>query len=355
MDVTRLLKPRKLLVPGLLFVLLIFLVTFPFYGLPVYYVVLFFTFFLFAILAMSWAMFSGPTGYMSLATAVFLGVGIYTTTILYSFVKRDILSTLPVDALQPVVTVFLIGAVAAGGLVSFIFALLIGLVTLRLKGVYFTIFTFGLIVFVMQLVLFLEIHITGTRGRSLILPGTGAPLAGTTTIYYIMLGILIATVVTAYFIRRSRLGLAMQCIGGNEEAAAHMGVDTTRVKVLSFAISAAFMGAVGAIMAPRLTYIDPGIAFNMLYSFMPVLMAVFGGMGKLYGPVIGAVIFTYLQRTLMTELPQYYMLTFGIILIICVLFLPGGLVGLIPTLRSRLGRLTVKLRKGREARQHANT
>jgi branched-chain amino acid transport system permease protein len=353
MDIARLFTRRKLLAPGLLLLFLIFLATFPFYGLPSYYTVLVMTFFMFSILAVSWTMFSGATGYMSLAPAAFFGVGIYTTTILYSLLKAKVFSTLPVDALQPAVNAFLIGAVVAGGLVSFVLALLIGLVTLRLKGIYFAIFTFGLVVFIMELILFLEIHITGTRGRTLILPGTGAPLCSNTTIYYIMLGILVSTLVAVYFIRRSKLGLAMQSIGGNEEGAEHMGVNTTRVKIISFAISAIFMGAAGAIMAPKLIYIDPGIAFNLNYSFLPVLMAIFGGMGHLYGPVVGAVIFAYIQRILMTEFPKYYMLTFGIILILAILYMPGGLVGLAPKLQKV--RLLSKLWKGGGAEHRANT
>jgi branched-chain amino acid transport system permease protein len=168
-----------------------------------------------------------------------------------------------------------------------------------------------------------------------------------------MFGILVATLIAIHFIRRSKLGLAMQSIGGNEEGAEHMGVNRTRVKVISFAISAIFMGAAGAIMAPKLIYIDPGIAFNLNYSFLPVLMAVFGGMGQLYGPVIGAVIFAYIQRILMTEFPKYYMLIFGIILILAILYMPSGLVGLVPKLQKV--RLISKLWKGGGAEQRANT
>ena len=103
-----------------------------------------------------------------------------------------------------------------------------------------------------------------------------------------MLVILVLLLLTAYFIRHSRFGLALQSIGENEEAAAHTGINVTLVKVSAFAISAIFMGATGAIMATRWTYIDPYIAFNPLFSFTPVLMAIFGGMGQLYGPVLGA-------------------------------------------------------------------
>jgi len=104
------------------------------------------------------------------------------------------------------------------------------------------------------------------------------------------------------------------------------------------------MGAAGATMATRLTYIDPTIAFNPLLSFMPVLMAIFGGMGQLYGPVIGAAIFAYLQEFLTTKFPYYYMLIFGIILVVVILYLPNGLAGLIQKWR-RVGR----------GEQHADT
>ena len=144
------------------------------------------------------------------------------------------------------------------------------------------------------------------------------------------------TLLTAYFIKHSRFGLALQSIGEDAEAAAHRGINVTAVKVITFAVSAFFMGAAGAIMATRWTYIDPYVAFNPLFSFIPVLMAIFGGMGQLYGPVLGAVIFTYLEEILITTFPYYYMLIFGIILVIAILYLPEGLVGLIQKLRRRI-------------------
>jgi branched-chain amino acid transport system permease protein len=136
-------------------------------------------------------------------------------------------------------------------------------------------------------------------------------------------------VITSYLIRRSKFGLALQSIGEDEEAAAHTGVNVTGLKIVTFAVSAFFIGAAGAIMATRWTYIDPRIAFNPLISFMPVLMAIFGGMGQLYGPIIGATIFTYLEEFLITRFPYYYMLIFGIIMVVAILYLPNGLVGLI--------------------------
>jgi branched-chain amino acid transport system permease protein len=144
-----------------------------------------------------------------------------------------------------------------------------------------------------------------------------------------MLTILVVLLITAYSIRRSKYGLALQSIGEDEEGAAHTGINVTVLKTIIFAFSAFFIGAAGAIMATRWTYIDPFIAFNPLFSFLPVLMAIFGGMGQFYGPVIGAAIFGYLEEVLLTKFPYYYMLIFGIILVVAILYLPDGLVGLV--------------------------
>jgi len=264
---------------------------------------------MYIILTLSWTLFSGPTGYISLASAAFFGVGMYTSAILGE--------ALPL----PVV-------IGIGGLVSFCLALLAGALTLRLRGMYFIMFTFGLVMLIKHLVIWWETHITGTTGRFVI-------AVDVTTVYYVILIIFVMALLSAYFIRRSRLGLALQSIGESEEAAAHRGINVTLVKVITFAISAFFMGAAGAIMATRWTYIDPSISFSVLYSFMPVLMAIFGGMGQLYGPIIGAAIFAYLEEVLITRFPYYYMLLFGIILVVVILYLPNGFVGLIQKWQKR--------------------
>ncbi len=308
---------RRLFLLGLLLFPLILLATLPLYA-PGYTPVLLSDILMYVILAVAWTIFSGPTGYISLTPAAFFGVGIYTSAVL--------------GMALPLPVVILIG-----GLASFCLALLVGALTLRLRGIYFAIFTFGLVMLIAHLLLFWEINVTGTRGRFVVLQSIDM-------VYYTILAIFVATMLTAYLIRRSRFGLALRSIGEDEEAAAHMGVNVTMVKVVTFAISAIFMGAAGAIMATRWTYIDPFIAFNLNYSFMPVLMAIFGGMGQLYGPVIGAAVFAYLEEFLVTRLPELYMVIFGIILVIAILYLPNGLVGLIQKLWKRVSGV-----------QHANT
>jgi branched-chain amino acid transport system permease protein len=134
-----------------------------------------------------------------------------------------------------------------------------------------------------------------------------------------------------------------------------MGVDTTRVKVLTFAISAIFMGAAGVVLAPSLSYSNSGIAFSVTYSFIPIVAAVFGGMGNLQGPIVGGLLFGYLEKTLRATWANYYNLGFGIIMVVVILFLPNGIIGLVPMLRDKLGGVMSKLRKGSEGEQHANT
>jgi branched-chain amino acid transport system permease protein len=308
---------RKVRVPALLLIILLLLVALP-TARPGYTVVLAYTILMYIILTMSWVLFSAPTGYISLAPAAFFGVGVYTSAVLGR--------TLPL----PIV-------ICIGGLASSFLALLVGALTLRLKGIYFSFFTFGLVELIKHFVLWYELKFSGTRGRFLI------PVDNN-TIYYVMLAILVALLLTTYFIRRSKYGLALQSIGEDEEAAAHTGVNVTLLKVVTFAISAVFTGAAGAIWAIRLTYIDPYIAFDPLNSFMPVLMAIFGGMGQFYGPILGAAVFSYLREVLITRFPYYYMLLIGVILLMAILYLPNGLVGLIQRWQKRA-----------PGGQHANT
>ena len=131
---------------------------------------------------------------------------------------------------------------------------------------------------------------------------------------------------------KSRFGLALNCIGQNEDSAQHVGVNTTAKKVLGFAISAAPVGAVGAVMSTKAGYIDPDMAFSMLASFFPVLMAIFGGMYNLYGPIVGAVVFYSIRNALMIQLPTVNMIIFGVIMVVVILVMPKGLFGVIDTI-----------------------
>ncbi|MCJ7638724.1 MAG: branched-chain amino acid ABC transporter permease [Euryarchaeota archaeon] len=268
--------------------------------------------FMYIVLTVSWALFSGPTHYISLASAAFFGIGIYAAAILGQ--------KLPL----PLV-------IFSGGFISFLLALLVGLSSLRLRGMYFTIFTFGLSELIRHFIQWWEVNETGTVGRWVI-------QVDPKVVYFAMLSIVLMTLAVAYFIKRSKFGLAIRGIGESEEAADHIGINVNAMKIITFAISTFFMGAAGATMATRWTYIDPSIAFNPLYSFTPVLMAIFGGMGQIFGQALGATVLTLLADMLLTKFPYYYMLLYGIVLIIVILFLPGGLVGLKDEIRLWLRR-----------------
>jgi len=277
---------------------------------PPYLVISLITVLMYIILTLSWTMFSGPTNYISLATAALFGVGVYTSAVLNDFL--------------PLVVVVLIG-----GLLSFLLALSIGLLTLRLKGVYFILFTFGITALIRNAVNWWETHFTHTVGRHLVSPGND-------TVYTYMVIIYALTLTFIFLLQNSSYGMALQGIGDNEDAAEHIGIDVTRLKVIVFALSGIFMGMAGAVMATRWRYIDPNVAFNPLISFLPVLMAIFGGTWLLGGPILGAVIFTLLQQYLITEYPYLYMLLMGVILVLVILFMPGGLLTLVMKLYIQL-------------------
>jgi len=285
---------------------------------------------MFIILAVSWGIFSGPTRYITLAHAAFFGIGIYATAIVQGSVPIPLL-------------------ILIGGLSAFVVAILIGACTLRLRGVYFTIFTFGLGELLRNVMTWTELTTRGSLGRFQRLG------VSRIAVYNYLLLVLVVLLVVAWLIKRSRFGKALVCIGESEEAAAHIGVNTTVVKVGMFAISSFFVGAAGATVAFSRPYIDPPTTFEMGYSFMPVLMIIFGGTGNLAGGIVGAAVFTYLQSVLLTRFPFAYPITIGAVMIIAILFMPDGIVGLLVKIFDKIVAAIKGSKKEKEGVGHANT
>jgi len=258
----------------------------------------------YAVLATAWAMFSGPTRYISLATVAFFGVGAYAVGVLGE--------TMP----WPLV-------LAVAALTGILLALVVGMATMRLAGAYFVIFTFGLTELIRQVVTWYEVKVSHTIGRYVFLD------IGQAQIYWQLLAVGFALFLTASAIGRSRLGFSLRIIGGDEVVARHVGIDTARVKVGLFALSALFMTLTGAIMAPRWTYIDPAIAFNPVISFQVVIMALLGGVHRLYGPVLGVIPLTLLGEYLNASFPNHSSLMLGLIFLAIVYLLPKGVAGLL--------------------------
>ena len=130
-------------------------------------------------------------------------------------------------------------------------------------------------------------------------------------------------------IGRSRLGFALHIIGNDEVVAVHSGIDTARAKVFLFMISGTFAATTGAIMAPRWTYNEPTIAFNPLLTFLVVIMALFGGAHKLWGPLVGVVPFTLLWDRISGTFPNQTTLVLGVAFLLIVYAVPNGVVGLV--------------------------
>ena len=252
-------------------------------------------------LATAWALFSGPTRYISLATTAFYGIGAYTVAVLGD--------ALPWPAVLAV-------ALLIGTLV----ALLVGLSTLRLSGVHFVIFTFGLTELIRQLVTWYEVNVTKSIGRYIFLDMSQLE------IYWQLLALLALALLTGWLIRRSRLGLALRVIGEDETVAMHLGINTTAAKVLLFTISAAFMTLVGAVMSPRWTYIDPAIVFNANLSFQVLIMSLLGGAGHLLGPLAGVIPLTALFEFLSARFPNHFSILLGVTFLVIVYLVPNGVV-----------------------------
>lgn len=266
---------------------------------------------MYTVLATSWALFSGPTHYISLATAAFFGVGTYVTGIGIQY--------LPYWSLLPI-----------AGVIGALMAALVGLATLRLSGVYFVIFTLGLAEFVRQIITWSQ-NISGTKGIYVLTS------IGEKHIYWQLLGLAALIWLLGWLIGRSRLGFALRIIGDDETVARHSGIDTARAKILLFMVPGAAAAITGAVLAPRYVYIEPALAFSPMLSFQVVIMALLGGTGRLWGPLVGVIPFTFLWEAISVSFPNQTTLLLGVCFLVIVYLLPKGFVGLIDAARKRVG------------------
>jgi branched-chain amino acid transport system permease protein len=254
-------------------------------------------------LSSSWGLFCGSSRYLSLATSAFFGIGAYTSALMLEKIGW-------------------VQAIGLGALVAAAVAIVMGAAVLHLRGTYFAVLTFGMTELIRHGVTYFEKSVTGTVGRVL----TVVPERD--TIYLTVLVLAVGTVGLSIWIRNTRLGTALMGIGADEQRAQTLGVNTKLIKIIGFAFTAAVAGAVGAAMSVRWTYIDPHTVFNPFIGFQTVLIALIGGAVTLWGPLIAAIVFSVLAETLRLQAPQIYMMTLGLLLIICVLYLPGGLASL---------------------------
>ena len=264
--------------------------------------------FMYVGLASSWNVIGGFAGYPSFATAAFFGLGAYAGAI----VKPGSVVPLPLA--------WLVGALAAG-----LFAFGLGLAILKLRGHYFAVASLVMASVLREIVNGWTALTGGGMGLNLPVPAAQS-LTATAQLYYAaMLAAALLTVAAAFAVSRSRLGWALRCIAQNEDAAVVLGIDTRQAKIAALVISALSAGLTGAIYATWTGYIDPADAFDDMRSINPIVMAFLGGAGTVSGPVAGAVIFLLLEEFVWRNALEFHSGILGIVIVLLLVFLPGGL------------------------------
>ena len=272
--------------------------------------------FMFMAAALAWNWLGGFVGQISFGHSAMFGVGGFVAArLMLAFGLPTVLSWL------------------AGGLVAGLYALLWGHPTLRLRGPYFSIATIGVGEATRLIATYWSDFTGGSSGLSL-------PLSGGPTkyqLYWYGLYLLVAAVVISYWLRRSRIGLALLAIKEDVEAAADVGVNPTRYQDFVLFLSGTMVGVCGGFYASYQAFIDPQDMFSFDRSISFILMAVIGGIGTVLGPTGGAVVFVIIQEFLLANYSQLYLGLYGILLILIILFEPLGLAGLLLRLRKLTG------------------
>ncbi|MBI2368981.1 MAG: branched-chain amino acid ABC transporter permease [Deltaproteobacteria bacterium] len=262
--------------------------------------------FMWVALAGSWNLISGFTGYVSFGHVAFFGTGAYTGALLIS------------KAGWPWLPAGLAGSVTAAAL-----ALLIGYPCLRLKGPYFAIAMLGLNEVVRALISYFEDFTGGGSGISL------PPILSIEPVYYAMGLSAVSVTLLTYVIITSQFGLRLLSIREDEIAAEAMGINTARLKLYAFLLSAVFPGIVGGFYAWYASHIEPLGTFPLLTTITMIIMCLFGGKGTVWGPVLGAVLLSVFQELVWARFLFVHQALFGALIVAVVLLLPKGILGVL--------------------------
>ena len=272
----------------------------------------------YVVIATAWNILGGYAGYVNFGTPAFFALGAYTAV----FLIQSTQAPLPV-------------LILAGGLVSALLGLGIGYLTLRLRGVFFSIATLALSI-VLQTMIMNWQYVGGSRGMSVLRP-SGPPFGSYVTfLFTVMVALAVVAVIVARFIERSWVGRGLAALRDNEEAAECMGVPTLRLKLFATTISGFLLGVAGAPFPYYVTFVEPNSAFNLDYAVNALAMPMIGGTTSWVGPVIGAVLLGSAQQlatvTISSEMNLFIV---GIVLVAFVVLAPEGLLGLVRRLRGR--------------------
>jgi branched-chain amino acid transport system permease protein len=259
-----------------------------------------------AALAQAWNLIGGYTGYPAFGNVTFFGLGGYATAILMAKLKVDF-----------------VPAVIVGGVVAAVYATLLGLPVLRLKGHYFSIATLGIAEATREVIANWT-DVTG-GGTGITLPISPLrPQQFNQTMYFAMLFVFVGSVLLTYVVTRSKLGYGMVAIREDEDAAKSLGINTTLFKVAAFALSALVAGLVGGVYAYWNSSLIPEDAFNIDYTLRAILITIIGGPGTLFGPALGAIAFEFLRNFLWDRFPGLQFTFLGLMMVLVIIFMPKG-------------------------------
>lgn len=266
----------------------------------------------FVALATAWNVAGGYAGYVNFGTAGFFGAGAYVAVA----AAKAFSAPLPMQ-------------IFCGALVGALLGFAVGYLSVRLRGIYYSIATIAIAV-ILEAVVVNWNYVGGARGLSVMRPEAPFGFPNYTSwLFVVMACLAVGAVAIARSLEVSRIGRAFAAIRENEAAAESCGVPTLRVKLIATTVSGALMAAVGTPYALYASYVDPTAAFNMNYSLSALVMALLGGTLSWPGPVIGALLLATLQQVLTVSVSaELYLLILGLILVAGVIFVPGGLYGL---------------------------
>ena len=255
-------------------------------------------------LATAWAFFSGPTRYVSLAASAFYGLGAYCVAVLAEAYSYPL-------------------AVVVAAALSMAVSAIVGLATLRLSGMYFVIFTFGLASLVSAAATWWEFNVARSSGWYVYLSITDRQ------IYYQLLALCAAIVALWLWRDRTRMGFAMRTLGADETVARQIGINTVALKIGTFVVSSVAMALAGAILAPKNSYVTAQTVFNPEVSFLTVIGALLGGATSVWGPMLGVVPLLLVKDYLSIAYSSHFSVLLGLILLGVVFFIPNGILGLL--------------------------
>ena len=271
----------------------------------------------FVVLATAWNILGGYAGYVNFGTPAFFGLGAYSAAVLFKALGAPLLLQIVAGAVM-------------GGLLGFG----VGLLTLRLRGIFFAIATVA-VIYIMETLMVNWRYVGGATGLQLLRPPVPEPFDSYTRMLFVVMALMaVVAVSVARYVQVSWIGRGLRAIRDSEEAAECSGVPTLKLKLLACTVSGALMGAAGAPMPMYLSFVEPASTFNLNYSIGARASSMIGGTAHWLGPIIGATLLSSLQQVVTVTISnEMNVLVVGVLLVVFVVAAPDGILGLLKKLK----------------------